>query len=106
MILRTSDHGELGMSHGRMRQKFYNVYRETLSVPLIVSNPRLYPQPQSTDALASLIDVVPTLAASAGTPGAGAVRLQGARPDADPRRTRGRRCRTSCTSPTKTTCFR
>jgi len=68
LILRTSDHGELGMSHGRMRQKFYNVYRETLSVPLIVSNPRLYPQPQSTDAFASLIDVVPTLASLAGTP--------------------------------------
>ena len=68
LILRTSDHGELAMSHGRMRQKFYNVYRETLSVPLIVSNPRLYPQPQSTDALAGLIDVVPTLAALAGAP--------------------------------------
>jgi len=68
LILRTSDHGELGMSHGRMRQKFYNVYRETLNVPLIISNPRLYPQPQSTDAFASLIDVVPTLASVAGTP--------------------------------------
>jgi choline-sulfatase len=68
VIVRTSDHGELGMSHGRMRQKFYNVYRETLNVPLIVSNPRLYPQPQSTDALASLIDVVPTLATVGGVP--------------------------------------
>ena len=67
LILRTSDHGELGLSHG-MRQKFYNVYRETLSVPLIVSNPRLYPTPQSTDAFASLIDVVPTLASVAGAP--------------------------------------
>ena len=62
VILRTSDHGELGLSHGRMRQKFYNVYRETLSVPLIISNPLLYPQPQTTDAFASLIDVLPTLA--------------------------------------------
>jgi arylsulfatase A-like enzyme len=68
LILRTSDHGELGMSHGRMRQKFYNAYRETLNVPLIVSNPRLYPKPQSTDAFASLVDVVPTLAAIAGSP--------------------------------------
>jgi arylsulfatase A-like enzyme len=51
-----------------MRQKFYNVYRETLNVPLIVANPRLYPQPQQTDALASLVDVVPTLAAIGGTP--------------------------------------
>jgi choline-sulfatase len=61
LILRTSDHGELGMAHGRLRQKFYNVYRETLSVPLIVSNPRLYPEPLSTDSFASLIDVLPTL---------------------------------------------
>jgi choline-sulfatase len=68
VIVRTSDHGELGMSHGRMRQKFYNVYRETLSVPLIISNPRLYPQPKTTDAFASLIDILPTLAAAAGTP--------------------------------------
>ncbi len=68
VIFRTSDHGELGMSHGRMRQKFYNAYRESLSVPLIVSNPRLYPQPQSTGALASLIDLVPTLASIGGTP--------------------------------------
>ncbi|MGE0816937.1 MAG: sulfatase-like hydrolase/transferase, partial [Vicinamibacterales bacterium] len=68
IVLRTSDHGELAMSHGRMRQKFYNVYRETLNVPFIVSNPRLYPTPQSSDALVSLIDVVPTLAAVAGTP--------------------------------------
>jgi arylsulfatase A-like enzyme len=68
LIIRTSDHGELGMSHGRMRQKFYNVYRETLSIPLIISNPRLYPTSQSTDAFASLIDIVPTLAVVAGTP--------------------------------------
>jgi choline-sulfatase len=68
LIVRTSDHGELAMSHGRMRQKFYNVYRETLNVPLIVSNPLLYPQPISTDALASLIDVLPTLATLGGVP--------------------------------------
>lgn len=68
VVLRTSDHGELGMSHGRMRQKFYNVYRETLNIPFIVSNPVLYPRPESTEAFAGLVDVVPTLAAIAGTP--------------------------------------
>jgi arylsulfatase A-like enzyme len=50
------------MAHGRMRQKFYNAYRESLSIPLIFSNPRLYPEARSTDSLASLIDVLPTLA--------------------------------------------
>jgi choline-sulfatase len=68
VIVRTSDHGELGLAHGRMRQKFYNCYRETLSVPLIVSNPILYPQPQQTDAFASLIDVLPTIATIGGSP--------------------------------------
>ncbi len=68
LIIRTSDHGELGMAHGRMRQKFYNAYRETLSIPLIVSNPRLYPQPQSSDSFAGLIDLLPTLAAVGGAP--------------------------------------
>jgi arylsulfatase A-like enzyme len=66
LIVRTSDHGELGMAHGRMRQKFYNIYRETLSVPLIFSNPLLYSAPQQTSALASLIDVLPTLATVGG----------------------------------------
>lgn len=77
LILRTSDHGELAMSHGRMRQKFYNAYRETLNVPFIVSNPRLYPEPRTTDALASLVDVVPTFAALAGTPEPGRYGFKG-----------------------------
>jgi hypothetical protein len=77
LVIRTSDHGELGMSHGCMRQKFYNAYRETLSVPLIVSNPRLYPRPQTTDALASLIDVLPTLATVAEAPDPGQYGFKG-----------------------------
>jgi arylsulfatase A-like enzyme len=68
VVIRTSDHGELGMAHGRGRQKFYNAYRETLSVPLIVSNPRLYPQPRTSDSFASLVDVLPTLATVTGVP--------------------------------------
>ena len=63
IVIRTSDHGEMGMAHGRSRQKFYNAYRETLSIPLIVSNPRLYPEAQTTEAFAGLVDVLPTLSA-------------------------------------------
>ena len=66
LIVRTSDHGELAMSHGGMREKFYNAYRETLNVPLIFSNPRLFPKGQTTDALAALVDIVPTLATLVG----------------------------------------
>ena len=46
----------------------YRAMRETLNVPLIVSNPRLYPRPRSTDSFAGLIDLLPTLAAVAGAP--------------------------------------
>jgi choline-sulfatase len=70
LIIRTSDHGELGMAHGKMREKFYNAYRETLNVPLIFSNPKLFPEPQTTDSFASLIDILPTLTAIADVPDA------------------------------------
>ena len=60
VIVRMSDHGEMGMSHGGLRQKVFNAYEETLRVPLVISNPLLFPEPVRTDALASLIDVVPT----------------------------------------------
>jgi arylsulfatase A-like enzyme len=44
----------------------YNTYQQTLNVPLIFSNPRLFPKPKSTEALAGLIDLMPTLASFAG----------------------------------------
>jgi choline-sulfatase len=68
LIIRTSDHGELAMAHGKMREKFYNVYRESLSVPLIFSNPKLFPEPQTSDSFASLIDLLPTLTSLTNVP--------------------------------------
>lgn len=62
LIIRTSDHGEMGLSHGGMRQKNFNFYEETLRVPLVYSNPQLYPRPHRTDALVSHVDLLPTLA--------------------------------------------
>ncbi|MFM2095931.1 MAG: hypothetical protein RIS70_3055, partial [Planctomycetota bacterium] len=62
LIIRTADHGEMGMSHGGQRQKNFNFYEESLRVPLVYSNPRLYPTPQSTKALVSHVDFLPTLA--------------------------------------------
>ena len=61
VVVSTSDHGELGLSHGGLRQKMFNAYEETLRVPLVVSNPKLFPQAQRSDALVSLVDLVPTL---------------------------------------------
>jgi choline-sulfatase len=66
LVVRTSDHGEMGLSHGGLRQKMFNAYEESLRVPLVFSNPRMFPEPRATDAVAGLIDLVPTLASLCG----------------------------------------
>jgi choline-sulfatase len=66
VVVRCSDHGEMGLSHGGLRQKMFNAYEETVNVPLVFSNPALFAAPAETDAFASLVDVVPTLATLAG----------------------------------------
>jgi choline-sulfatase len=66
LIVRVADHGELGLSHGGLRQKDYTAYEEMIHVPMIFSNPRLFPGPVETDCLAGLIDVLPTLLTVAG----------------------------------------
>lgn len=68
LIIRTSDHGENGMCHGALRQKTFVTYEEVLRVPMIWSNPVLYPTAQSTDAMVSHVDLLPTLCALAGVP--------------------------------------
>lgn len=77
VILRLADHGELGLSHGGLRQKMFNVYEEMLHVPLIVSNPVLFPSGTATGALASLVDIMPTLADLAQAPESGAWTFRG-----------------------------
>jgi arylsulfatase A-like enzyme len=72
VIARFSDHGELGLSHGGLRQKMFNAYEETIRVPLVISNPVLFPGGAATDRLASLVDVVPTLLSLAGADSGGA----------------------------------
>jgi len=66
VIVRTADHGELGLSHGGLRQKAFNVYEETINVPIVVSNPVLFGKPARTEALASLVDLLPTALKLAG----------------------------------------
>ncbi len=61
VVVRTADHGEMGLSHGGLRQKTFNAYEETVNVPLVVSNPVLFPRPAETGALASLVDLLPTM---------------------------------------------
>ncbi|WP_341903964.1 sulfatase-like hydrolase/transferase [Fluviicola taffensis] len=77
IVIRTADHGEMGMAHGGMRQKAFVAYEEALRVPLIISNPILFPADESeshknTFHLASLIDLMPTIAQLTGaTPPSG-----------------------------------
>jgi len=68
LIVRTSDHGEMGLAHGGLRQKNFNVYEETLRVPLIFSNPVLFPGAYQSDALVSHVDFLPTLASLVRSP--------------------------------------
>jgi arylsulfatase A-like enzyme len=62
LIIQTSDHGEMGMTHGGLRQKNFNFYEETLRIPLIYSNPRLYREPSTSTAMVSHVDLLPTVA--------------------------------------------
>jgi arylsulfatase A-like enzyme len=68
LVIRTSDHGEMGLAHGGLRQKNFNVYEESQRVPLVYSNPRLYPRPRRSRALVSHVDLLPTLASLFGAP--------------------------------------
>ena len=67
VIVRTSDHGEMGLAHGGLRQKVFNAYEETMRVPLVVSHPRMFGAPRESDALVSLLDVLPTCLSLAGS---------------------------------------
>ena len=68
VIIKTADHGEMGMAHGGMRQKNFNIYDEAIGVPLIYSNPKIYNGPSVSDALVSHVDFLPTLAGLFGAP--------------------------------------
>jgi arylsulfatase A-like enzyme len=68
LVVRTSDHGEMGMAHGGLRQKNFNAYEETLRIPLVYSNPKLFPKPRTSPALVSHVDFLPTLASLFGAP--------------------------------------
>ncbi|HUA34098.1 MAG TPA: sulfatase-like hydrolase/transferase [Candidatus Binataceae bacterium] len=77
LIVRVADHGELGLAHGGLRQKDYAAYEEMIHIPMIFSNPLLFPRPLETDALGGLIDVLPTLMAVAGIKPEPELHLQG-----------------------------
>jgi choline-sulfatase len=77
LVIATADHGEMGTTHGGMRQKNFNFYEEAIRVPLVYSNPRLFKRPQTTRAIVSHVDFLPTLATLVGAPAHARANWQG-----------------------------
>ncbi len=77
LVIATADHGEMGTAHGGLRQKNFNFYEETTRVPLIYSNPRLFPRAQTNRAIVSHVDFLPTLATLLDAPADARARWQG-----------------------------
>jgi arylsulfatase A-like enzyme len=65
IVVFTADHGEMAGSH-RLRTKGCFAYEEVMNVPLIFSWPGRLPAGVTTEAFASNVDVMPTLAGLAG----------------------------------------
>jgi choline-sulfatase len=70
LVIATADHGEMGMSHGGMRQKNFNFYEESTRIPLVYSNPKLFPKAETNSSLVSHVDFLPTLASLVDAPAA------------------------------------
>ncbi len=68
VVVFTADHGEMAGSH-RLRTKGCFAYEEEINVPLIISAPTRIPEGVTTDALASNVDVMPTLVSMTGITG-------------------------------------
>lgn len=61
IIVFTSDHGDMLGAHGKMHQKWFNAYEETIHVPLIFSGPLVSDHARSELTPTSHADLVPTL---------------------------------------------
>ncbi len=59
IVILTSDHGEMGGSHG-LRHKGPFMYRENLNIPLVIRHPESK-SGKNSDALMSAVDLAPTL---------------------------------------------
>jgi arylsulfatase A-like enzyme len=77
LVIRTADHGEMGLAHGGLRQKNFNVYEESLRIPLVYSNPRLWSKPRTSQAMVSHVDLLPTLANLVNAPASARAKWQG-----------------------------
>jgi arylsulfatase A-like enzyme len=60
LVVVVSDHGESFFEHGEFLH-ISHLYNENLRVPMIISNPELFPKARHVDSLVGLIDLFPTL---------------------------------------------
>jgi arylsulfatase A-like enzyme len=67
LLVITGDHGEAFGEHGQTVHGF-TVYNEELQVPLIIVNPRLFPNKRVIDEPGRQIDIAPTLLSLLGMP--------------------------------------
>ena len=65
IVVFTSDHGDLLGAHANF-QKWFNMYEESIHVPLIFYSPTLLPQGVNIDLITSHVDILPTLCGLAG----------------------------------------
>ncbi|WP_354701758.1 Bifunctional sulfatase/alpha-L-rhamnosidase [Paraconexibacter sp. AEG42_29] len=67
VIVRTSDHGELGGAH-RLQNKGTTMYDEQNRIPFTVVYPKRFPRGRRSQALGEAVDLTPTLLEIAGQP--------------------------------------
>lgn len=65
IVVFTSDHGDLLGAHANF-QKWFNMYEESIHVPLAFYSPTLLPQGATVDMITSHVDILPTLCGLAG----------------------------------------
>jgi choline-sulfatase len=66
IVIFTSDHGDYLSAHGNQHQKWYSAYEEIVKVPCVISNPKMFPRPQTVDAATNHVDLIPTMLGLAG----------------------------------------
>jgi len=60
LTIRFADHGEMSLSHGLV-EKVWNSYEESIHIPFVFHNPKIWPTAQTSDSMASSMDLLPTL---------------------------------------------
>jgi choline-sulfatase len=61
IVILWSDHGELLSAHGGMHEKWHQSFQESTHIPLMISNPVMFPKGVQNNNLVTHVDVMPTI---------------------------------------------